>query len=176
MVAALRRSSAAGASGSRQRATSASTCARRPRSALPSAPPGARWWGASATCGRAAGWRALWSITRSCGWSRAAPIGSTPLPRGAGARLLVPDELRAARRLRVRRAATHRIRRRGRAWIRVRCAVPCELNLATRIPVQVQNFLHLAAFKSCNVSYQRGSVAIRRRRFVKPDISVKKPR
>lgn len=156
--------------------TSASPGARRPRSPFPGAPLGARGSAASARCGRGADWRALWSIARSVGWSRAAPIGSTPWLRGAGARRLAPDEPRAAHRLPARRAATRRIRRSCGAWIRARCAVPCELNLAIRIPGRLQNFLYFSAIKSCKVSYRSSSVAIRPQECVKPARSVKKLR
>lgn len=155
-------------------ATWASTCARRPRSPFPVAFPGARWSAASATCGRAADWRAPWSTARSFGSSRVAPIGSTPWPRVAGARHHVPDEPRAARRPPARSAATRRTRRRGWASIRVRCAVPCAQNLAARIFGQLQNFNGLSVFKSCKVSYRSGSVAIRPQECVKPARSVKK--
>ena len=85
MVSALRRSSAAGASGSCQRATSTLTCARRPRSARLGAPPGARWSEASAkSCVPEALYRAL---TQYSTRDRYVPrLGQPPpLPRDAGA-------------------------------------------------------------------------------------------
>ena len=156
--------------------SSTSTCARRPRSVPPSAPPGARWLAASAMCGRAADWRAPWSIARSLGSSCVAPIGAIPWPHGAEARLLGSSEPRAARRPRVRRRATRRIRCSGWAWALDRCAVPCVPNLATRIRVQLQNYLSFAVIKSCEVSYRSASVAIRPRQFAEPLHSVKKLR